>query len=426
MKGNEKIMVGKKRILLSCTAALTALSLGCGLSGCGKQAEKTGSDTAGFTPRLDTEASVTLELGGFMGNFEALNEVINDFNEIYPNVSLSYEQNSVYMLRDYLNNNTGVDLFMTAAKNLYDKDTSEDYVADCCVDLSKEDIDLSAIDASLLSYGTVDGALVQVPLTRTVYGMAVNKTLLKEEGIEVPETYKQFLDALSALSDKGYTPVMASENHVYAELAAGMAMNLIEEGKGEAEAALPAFERLESLLPYTDPALNGEMSSDNYDASIMRFFEGDIPFWVCGTESFSGTKKRESKSETYSASSFEYEFMEVPLGDDGVYSYAEPWYGFSVNKESDNLEYALEFIRFLAQPEELDELASIKGMPTVTSGESPRYPSLGTQKTSGSFINDGSIPFGTEEALKNALTGLGTGEYGSAEEAAAAFSASLH
>ncbi len=52
----------------------------------------------------------------------------------------------------------------------------------------------------------------------------------------------------------------------------------------------------------------------------MKFFEGDVPFWVCDTEKVSGMKKRESKSEVFSANPFEYEFTFAPMGDNGIYS----------------------------------------------------------------------------------------------------------
>ena len=55
-------------------------------------------------------------------------------------------------------------------------------------------------------------------------------------------------------------------------------------------------------------------------------------------------KKRESKSQAFTDNPFEYEFMYVPLGENGVYKYIDSWYGFSVNKYSDNLDYAVEFM----------------------------------------------------------------------------------
>ena len=87
----------------------------------------------------------------------------------------------------------------------------------------------------------------------------------------------------------------------------------------------------------------------------------------------SGMKKRESQSETFSANPFEYEFLYAPLGDKGAYAYQQPWYGFSVNKDSEEKEIAVEFLRFMMQEKEIDEMASIKGLPSVAENgtESP-------------------------------------------------------
>lgn len=103
----------------------------------------------------------------------------------------------------------------------------------------------------------------------------------------------------------------------------------------------------------------------------------DMPFYVCNAECVSGMKKRESKSETFSANPFEYEFLYAPLGDKGAYAYQQPWYGFSVNKDSEEKEIAVEFLRFMMQEKEIDEMASIKGLPSVAeNGTDERYAGL--------------------------------------------------
>ena len=97
----------------------------------------------------------------------------------------------------------------------------------------------------------------------------------------------------------------------------------------------------------------------------------DMPFYVCNAECVSGMKKRESKSETFSANPFEYEFLYAPLGDKGAYAYQQPWYGFSVNKE--------------------------------------RYAGLRDAKNiEASFINDGSVPDSIRAALEQACTAMQT------------------
>ena len=137
----------------------------------------------------------------------------------------------------------------------------------------------------------------------------------------------------------------------------------------------------------------------------------------------SGMKKRESKSETFSANPFEYEFLYAPLGDKGAYAYQQPWYGFSVNKDSEEKEIAVEFLRFMMQEKEIDEMASIKGLPSVAeNGTDERYAGLRDAKNiEASFINDGSVPDSIRAAWEQVCNDFGAGVYGNANEAVQAF-----
>ena len=137
----------------------------------------------------------------------------------------------------------------------------------------------------------------------------------------------------------------------------------------------------------------------------------------------SGMKKRESKSETFSANPFEYEFLYAPLGDKGAYAYQQRWYGFSVNKDSEEKEIAVEFLRFMMQEKEIDEMASIKGLPSVAeNGTDEWYAGLRDAKSiEASFINDGSVPDSIRAALEQVCNDFGAGVYGNANEAVPAF-----
>lgn len=409
-----------------------------GLAGCGsgKSVEKEAEQNAGFVPSLDTEKEVTLEIAGFMGNFEALDQVINDFNVYYPNVTINYEQNELRGLADYLNNNEYVDIFMTSDANVRNSDLEGAYVLDDCLDLFQENVDTGAIDPELLGACTVDGKLVRIPLAKMMCGMVVNKTLLQNEGLEVPVTYEEFLSVCETLKAKGYTPIQSARNHACSDLILPMAMSIIGNDEALIEKAnagdssyadslYPVYERLEELIDkgYMSDEVNGTYPEDNYDGSILAFFEGDVPFWVANTESVSGMKKRESRSEAYSANPFEYEFINVPLGDNGTYEYAEPWYGFSVNKNGTQIDYAVEFLNFLMTEEELNKLAEIKGMPSVTvHNNDERYMyALYEDKPEAGYVYDGRLNNSDiTSAVADAGNQMGTGGINSAEEAIAA------
>ncbi len=423
----------KKAVKKAAAVALSCAMLVTSFTGCGSKEETV--QNKGFEPRLDTNEQVSLQIAGFMGNFEALDKVINSFNELYPNVVISYEQNNQHLLRNYLDNNQSIDIFMTTEENVRNSQKDENNVNDYCVDLNSYDIDFSGVSSDILSCGTVDGRLVRIPIMKNLCGMAVNKTLLDKEGVQIPANYKEFINALEVLKQKGYTPIQSSAIHTYSELVMNMAMDMIASDEqlrnalknGNAEAAdklLVVFERLQTIIDngYTDYDINSTLPKDNYDGSIMNFFEGNVPFWICNTESFSGTKKRETKSETFKNNKFDYEYMYVPMGDSGSYEFIEPWYGFSVSKDSKNIDYAIEFMRFMVQEEQLNTMAAIKGMPSVAvNADDERYKSIDSASLEMSYANDGTIDSNMKNIFTDVCNAYARGEYATPKEASEAY-----
>lgn len=196
------------------------------LTGCSSTAVSSSvSDNQEFEPKLDTDKNVSLKVAGFLGNFEALDQIVNEFNEYYPNVVITYESNGSDHLSEYVSNND-VDIFMTADQNIRYKDQTERYAGDYCLDLSKEDLDLDTIEESYIDNCTIDGKLYSIPLGQNTYGMAVNTTLLEKEGLSVPTDYDSFVDTLDKLVKKGYVPIQGSSSIVGAYTLDGMIMCL--------------------------------------------------------------------------------------------------------------------------------------------------------------------------------------------------------
>lgn len=416
-----------RKFALRAVALATAVTLSAGFfSGCSSEEE-----SKEFKAKLDTDKKVSLEIAGSVGNFEALDAVVNNFNEIYPNVTVSYEQYSSGQLKEYMDNNKYVDIVMAGDEQLRYPSFTEKYIYDYCADLSKEDIDFSAIRDDMLKLYTIDGKLVSVPIMVKVTGMAVNKTLLEKEGLSVPKNYSEFTEVLKALKDKGYTPIQSANTYAYSVInnavldLIGTDAEFKKQLDSGDEAAynklLPLFTKLGTLIDngYIDYTLNSEYPDDNYDGAILKFFEGNVPFWICDTEKFSGMKKRESKSEAFTASPFEYSFEYVPMGDNGVYEYSEAWSGFSINKNSDAYDYAVEFIRFLATEEQINLIASVKGMPSVANNtDDKRYSDImNISNAEMSFTNDGTVLNHYKDYISSTVSKFGSGELKSAEEA---------
>ena len=205
------------------SALLISITMLFSLTACGGEKGIAVKKEQAFTPKLDTEITATLEIAGFMGNFEALDQVMNGFNEFYPNVTFTYDPNTEFMLPDYIASNSGVDLFMTTDQNIRGADKIDYYVQDHCLDLSAEGLDLSALRPEAVSDCTVDGKLLRLPIAMQTYGIVVNKTLLKNEGLSVPTNYEEFLEIMAALKSKGYIPLQGSEQHLYGDPMLNMA-----------------------------------------------------------------------------------------------------------------------------------------------------------------------------------------------------------
>jgi multiple sugar transport system substrate-binding protein len=87
---------------------------------------------------------------------------------------------------------------------------------------------------------------------------------------------------------------------------------------------------------------------------------------TCSGDTVSGTKKRESLSEAFIEKPFKYTFVPIPMTDKGAYFLDIPNLQFSVNKDSENLDMANEFMRFLVTSPELNEIAHNKGLMSPT------------------------------------------------------------
>ena len=152
---------------------------------------------------------------------------------------------------------------------------------------------------------------------------------------------------------------------------------------------------------------------NNYDAVILRFFEGDVPMMTCSGDTVSGTKKRESRSDAFIANPFTYTFAPVPMSDEGAVFLDMPNLQFSVNKDSSNLDMANEFMRFLITSGELNEMAQNKGLmsPTKDLSFNNMYAAFGAVPES-RIVSPEEIGL-TDDAviqLRMAVYGVGRGE----------------
>ena len=352
------------------------------LTACGKKPKE--ETAAGFKPALDTGTSCSITVAGSYDNFEALEAEFDKFNEIYPNVQLSYVKLDDYnnILGAALESNDKPNIFFSYAWMM----GNEKYASVCAhmeeLSDSSLKLDLDCIRPGLLNYDA-DGHTLMVPVFSRTYGMLVNNDLFKKEGLSIPTTWTELAAVCEAFRGKGYdSPMMgyslkSSGSFMYtlayplfvaalAEDPEALALaNELDPAAGES--MRPVLEAVERLIQSGCIDLaECDKIEDNYTKVILRFFEGDVPMMICAGDTVSGTKKRESQSEAFASAPFDYAFAPIPLTDDGGYFIDSPSIQFSVNKNCENLDMTNEFMRFLITNEELNAMASVKRLVTPT------------------------------------------------------------
>ena len=178
------------------------------LAACGQKKPRE-EPADGFKAALDTAASCKLTVVGSYDNFEALEAEFDRFNEIYPNVQLSYVK-----LDDY-NNVLAMALESNDKPNIFFSYTwmigNEQYDAVCThmEDLSASGLglNLDCIRPGLINHDA-EGRVLMAPVFSRTYGMLVNNDLFEKEGLSVPTTWKELLDVCAAFLDKGYASPM--------------------------------------------------------------------------------------------------------------------------------------------------------------------------------------------------------------------------
>ena len=414
---------------LICTLLSVIMILG--LTSCGAKKQEAKTEEAGFKPSLDTSTSCHLSIAGGYDNFEALEAEFDRFNDYYPNAELVYTKVDDYnnMIGTVLEGNDAPDIYFNFSW-MYGRDqykASIDHaenLADSALGLN-----LDCIRSNII-LNTDDGTLPMVPVFSNTYGMLVNKDLFEKEGLKVPTTYKDLIDVCNAFREKGYeNPIMGFSKEETTSIFTLTAYPLFCESVGEDEEAVkklnsldasageymrPSIEKVTEFLKDTGVDIKAcDEIEDNYEAVILRFFEGDVPMMTCSGDTVSGTKKRESRSEAFIEKPFKYTFVPVPVSDEGSIFLDMSNLQFSVNKDSSNLDMANEFMRFLVTSQELNEMAQNKGLvsPTKDLSFNSMYAAFGEVPESRIFspeeiglTDDAVIQF------RQAVYGVATGE----------------
>jgi multiple sugar transport system substrate-binding protein len=360
---------------------------------------KKSTDAQKFKPRLSADAKCQIRIVGNYKNFEAMEAEFDRFNEFYPEVELTYSYLDNYKstIKSAISSTSAPDIYMTFPWMLDRQDYKT--ILDSAEDIGNEEkvgFNLATIRRQLV-FRTSEGQVPMIPVLSGSYGMLVNEDIFKKEGLSIPSNYKELVAACKKLKASGYkSPIMAFVDSfmglpmIYSYFCKSIqnnpeAVDLLNRlDKKGGQYLKPTLDWIENFMK--EELIDIEecrIIKDKYNAVIMSFFEGNVPIMLCDTDTVSGTLKRESQSQDFVTHPFKYSFRIFPASDEGSDFVNSVAVGFSVNKNSKNLEMANEFMRFLTRIEELNNLAKIKRLITTSTDYSfdEIYASLSDSKS---------------------------------------------
>lgn len=237
-----------------------------------------------------------------------------------------------------------------------------------------------------------DGQFFALPIDTDVAGIVYNRTVLKDAGID-PTTltdWTAFETALKTLKDAGVTPVSSSGKDSWF---AGNITDFI--GSGDfSEKALDGFKDgtfdeagytriLEHLSTWQkDGWINPDYSSATTDDLGRALAEGKTGFVFVQNYLVATALGFDPKADLG--------YMPIPSEDGKPFLVGGEGRAYGVSKTSPNKKEALDYLAYLAQPDNLSELASsIGGIPGLTNAKSD----LGILTASyDQFVKPGTLP----------------------------------
>jgi len=363
---------------------------------------------AAETPSATTERS-TVTFQSWISQPE-MEPMIAAFEAAHPEIELyvTYAppvQEYVNTLQTRLLAGVGPDVFLMVAENranLID--------AGHVLDLSDQDF-MSVIPESNINAYSRDGHVYGMALGGWASGIMYNRELLAEVGADtIPDNWDDFLTLLHELQDAGIEPhlhsLYATPHMVHAGVGAinqatgGTVHADIFDGTSTfAETWTPVLEQYMRLF---DEGLVSQaavgISADDMNA---EFAAGRVATIINGPWALGSIREQNPD--------LDFSMAPVP-GMNGLPAFAAgtPGIAYAVNANSENIEGALTFLRWLASPEGVESHAINVGEITATSNFTPEVdpamvPMLAVMGAGNTYFSNGSWPHSQGELNEEAI-----------------------
>lgn len=266
-----------------CSKALGISLLAVALTGCGE--EKAAVNENG-------EKVVKLRMMGY--NAESTRATyLKYLSDKLPNIEIEFEfvsqDNFDNVLNSQLQAGQGPDIIELGGQTRLLAN------ANYLLDITNQEFVNKYADAGMKPY-TVDGKVYATPLQSWYEGIFYNKQIFKDNGLEIPKTWDEFMELHKVLLAKGikpqtmgaqsYEPMMKQtiglvNNEFYSNPANKEFDDKFNKGEVKlAEAWLPALKEWHKIIE--NGYLVQEMLGLSYDQALDEFAMGKAAMWQCG------------------------------------------------------------------------------------------------------------------------------------------------
>lgn len=336
----------KKRI----AAAMAAVMLAAGLLTACTQNEKIQVE--------EQPEEITLSFFGFKvgrTQSEVLEQIISGFEKENPGVKINYEglANSdgyLDVLYKRIDSDEADDLFMLNPF-AFTVASEKGYIGEKIYDLKGQPF-LEQYNDTILALLNVDGRIPAVPMGASATGLLSNVDLLERYGLNVPETYPEFVHCCEVLTANDMVPIMTgfrrggfTAGHIFAVARSLADINLDDVDYG----ALERKERSLGEMFRPGLAMVDEFNRKGYlqiidtgdQAEKEAFASGNVAFAVVGNWQLERTNLMNPE--------FQYKFSVLPLSDSGGIAVIRSATPICVNAQGEHLELALKFLKYMSQ-----------------------------------------------------------------------------
>lgn len=355
----------RKRVAVLLIGTMLAASF---MIGCSKNADT--KETPQITESQQTETDelegkIVMMTNSSGGTLEAVETIVEDFMELHPGVEIEFSsQGSDYesLMKAKMAANDLPDVFATHGWSV---NRYSEYLRV----LNDQEWYGNLEDEIIPIISDKEGNIYTLPLNVDKAGIIYNYQILEEIGCEIPKTWDEFLICCQKAKDAGYTPVYLAgkdtgklagilnilfNSFLVADDANSYASAL---KSGEIEATI--FEEpLEFLITLRD---NGYLNVDyvTADASGIpeKLASGNVLFAMESNSTMADAYAMKEDSTLA--------MMPIPTTSENV----DPFLtggekeAYGIWKDSENQDIAIELLKFMAQPENIEKVSAASGMP---------------------------------------------------------------